>query len=58
MPRSDDRAVQGFTSDLSSGGVELHDFARAFAFTIQVGFLNDVQFETLFIPCGMIELEL
>jgi len=36
----------------------LHDFARAFARTIQVGFVNDVQLEALFIPCGMIELEL
>src|SRR5215472_4758029 len=55
---SDDRAVQGFTSDLSSCSIKLHDFASAFALTIQVRFVNDIQFETPFIPRGVIELEL
>src|SRR5215471_9480240 len=54
----DDRAVQGFTSDLSSCSIKLHDFASAFALTIQVRFVNDIQFETPFIPRGVIELEL
>ena len=54
----DDRAVQGLASDLSSCGIKLHNFASVFALTVQVGFVNDVQLEALFIPCGMIELEL
>ena len=58
QPFSDNRPVESFTSDLSSGGVKLHDFAGAFALAIKVGFINNVQFTAPFIPCGVIELEL
>ena len=57
-PTLDDRPVESFTSDLSSRGVKLHDFAGTFALAIKVGFINNIQFTTRFIPCGVIELEL
>jgi hypothetical protein len=56
--RSDNRPVESFTSDLSSGGVKLHYFAGAFALAVKVGFINNVQFTAPFISCGVIQLEL
>ena len=54
---SDDRPIESLTPNLSSRSVELHDLAGPFALTIEVGFIDDVQFAAPLIPGRMIELE-